>query len=67
MSAQTFTQFWHDDRVNSVAVYLKELRSERIVDARLFAGNSAGDGEFGSTRIDHCERVSSKFSTRPLR
>ena len=34
MSQRTFIQFWHDDRVNSVAVYLREVRSrETLIEA----------------------------------
>ena len=34
MSARNFIQFWHDDRVNSVAVYLKEtVSSEALIEA----------------------------------
>jgi putative ABC transport system permease protein len=31
MSARNFVQFWHDDRVNSVAVYLKKTGSEEAL------------------------------------
>jgi putative ABC transport system permease protein len=31
MSQRTFIQFWHDDRVNSVAVYLKEGGSAEVL------------------------------------
>ena len=31
MSQRNFIQFWHDDRVNSVAVYLKETRSSEAL------------------------------------
>jgi putative ABC transport system permease protein len=31
MSARNFVQFWHDDRVNSVAVFLKKTGSEKTL------------------------------------
>jgi len=33
MSARNFVQFWHDDRVNSVAVYLRKADSEEALTA----------------------------------
>jgi putative ABC transport system permease protein len=45
MSQRNFTQFWHDDRVNSVAVYLKEGGSaEVLTDA--FRQRFSGEGQF---------------------
>jgi putative ABC transport system permease protein len=45
MSAQTFVQFWHDDRVNSVAVYLKNTGSEKALTDD-FRKQFNGDGQF---------------------
>ena len=45
MSQRTFVQFWHDDRVSSVAVYLKETGSgEALSDA--FRRQFSRDGQF---------------------
>ena len=44
MSARTFAAFWHDDRVNSVAVYLKKNRSaEQLTAAFRTALNRNGE------------------------
>ena len=45
MSARTFTGFWHDDRVNSVAVYLKKNGSAEQLSAAFRAAFSQ-KGEF---------------------
>lgn len=45
MSARTFTEFWHDDRVNSVAVYLKKNGSAEQLSAAFRAAFSR-NGEF---------------------
>ncbi len=45
MSARTFAQFWHDDRVNSVAVYLKKPGSEETV-IQDFRKQFNHDGQF---------------------
>jgi putative ABC transport system permease protein len=45
MSARTFVQFWHDDRVNSVAVYLKKTGSEETL-TQDFRKQFNGDGQF---------------------
>jgi putative ABC transport system permease protein len=45
MSARTFAAFWHDDRVNSVAVYLKKNGSAEQLSAAFRAALSR-DGEF---------------------
>lgn len=45
MSQETFFQFWHDDRVNSVAVYLKDTRaSETLIGA--FRQQFSSKGQF---------------------
>ena len=45
LSAKTFTRFWHDDRINSAAVYLKKDRvAEEVSDA--FRAEFSGDGQF---------------------
>jgi putative ABC transport system permease protein len=45
MSARTFVQFWHDDRVNSVAVYLRKTGSGEALTAD-FRKQFNGDGQF---------------------
>jgi putative ABC transport system permease protein len=45
MSAQTFVQFWHDDRVNSVAVYLRKTGSGEALTAD-FRKQFNRDGQF---------------------
>ena len=45
MSAKNFVSFWHDDRVHSVAVYLKENRSAEEVSAA-FRSEFSRDGQF---------------------
>src|SRR5947207_3343337 len=45
MSARTFTEFWHDDRVNSVAVYLEKNGSAEQLSAAFRAAFSQ-KGEF---------------------
>ena len=45
MSAQNFTRFWHDDRVNSVAVYLRPNGSaEALTEA--FRAEFSRDGQY---------------------
>ena len=45
MSARTFVQFWHDDRVNSVAVYLRKAGSGEALTAD-FRKQFNRDGQF---------------------
>jgi putative ABC transport system permease protein len=45
MSARTFVQFWHDDRVNGVAVYLKSAASEQTL-TQEFQKQFNRDGQF---------------------
>jgi putative ABC transport system permease protein len=45
MSARNFVQFWHDDRVNSVAVYLKESGSGEAL-SEAFRKQFNRDGQF---------------------
>jgi putative ABC transport system permease protein len=45
MSARNFVQFWHDDRVNSVAVYLKENGSGEEL-TRAFREQFSQRGQF---------------------
>jgi len=45
MSARSFVQFWHDDRVNSVAVYLKKTGSEETL-THDFRTQFNRDGQF---------------------
>jgi putative ABC transport system permease protein len=45
MSARTFTEFWHDDRVHSVAVYLRAAGSGEALTAD-FRKQFNGDGQF---------------------
>ena len=45
MSARNFVQFWHDDRVNSVAVYLKKTSSEKAL-VEDFRRQFNNDGQF---------------------
>ena len=45
MSAKNFVNFWHDDRVNSVAVYVKKDRNAEEVSAA-FRAEFSRDGQF---------------------
>lgn len=45
LSARNFVQFWHDDRVNSVAVFLKETGSEETL-TQDFRKQFNRDGQF---------------------
>jgi putative ABC transport system permease protein len=45
MSARNFVQFWHDDRVNSVAVFLKKTGSEETL-TQDFRKQFNRDGQF---------------------
>jgi putative ABC transport system permease protein len=45
MSARNFIQFWHDDRVNSVAVFLKENGSGEAL-SKAFRQQFSRDGQF---------------------
>ena len=45
MSAKNFVNFWHDDRVNSVAVYVKKDRDGEEVSAA-FRAEFSRDGQF---------------------
>jgi putative ABC transport system permease protein len=45
MSARNFIQFWHDDRVNSVAVYLREAGSGEAL-TKDFRKQFSRDGQF---------------------
>ena len=59
ISQRNFVQFWHDDRVNSVAVYLKEtVSSEALIEA--FRQHSVAATSSRSTRTGHCARAFSK-------
>jgi putative ABC transport system permease protein len=46
MSAKNFVNFWHDDRFNSVAVYLKKDRGAEEV-STAFRAEFSRDGQFG--------------------
>jgi putative ABC transport system permease protein len=45
MSAKTFARFWHDERINSVAIYLKENRPADEV-TKAFRSEFSRDGQF---------------------
>src|ERR1700732_2499298 len=45
MSAKNFARFWHDERINSVAIYLKENRSADEV-TKAFRSEFSRDGQF---------------------
>jgi putative ABC transport system permease protein len=45
MSARNFAHFWHDDRIHSVALYLKENRSADEV-TKAFRAEFSRDGQF---------------------
>ncbi len=45
LSAKNFVRFWHDDRINSVAIYLKENRGAVEV-TKAFRSEFARDGQF---------------------
>jgi len=45
MSQQTFVQFWHDDRVNSVAVYLSQNVSPEVF-SKIFREQFSSGGQY---------------------
>jgi putative ABC transport system permease protein len=45
MSAKNFARFWHDERINSVAIYLKQNRGADEV-TKAFRSEFSRDGEF---------------------
>jgi putative ABC transport system permease protein len=45
LSAKNFARFWHDDRINSVAIYLKENRGADEV-TKAFRSEFSRDGQF---------------------
>ena len=45
LSAKTFARFWHDDRINSVAIYLKENRGADQI-TKAFRSEFSREGQF---------------------
>jgi putative ABC transport system permease protein len=45
LSAKNFARFWHDDRINSVAIYLKENHGADEV-MKAFRSKFSGEGQF---------------------